>query len=161
MRIKSSCRVWNLITSFTSHKKEVWGHIFKVKTPHRICTLPILHVGSYVCFAAWRGFHDACRSKRALSGRKKVGIRPFFSELNGKGLKNMLYIRNTKQQYFRDVDNDLTWKKCVCILYFAPSYYITVQIQAMQEADIRQDFNLLKWWEKYSLHILAHRWVKN
>lgn len=40
--------------------------------------------------------------------KKKVGIRPFFSELNGKGLKNMLYIRNTKQQYFRDVDNDLT-----------------------------------------------------
>lgn len=59
---------------------------------------------------------------------KKVGIRPFFSELNGKGLKNMLYIQNTKQQHFRDVDNDLTWKKCVCILYFAPLYYITVQI---------------------------------
>lgn len=39
---------------------------------------------------------------------KKVGIRPFFSELNGKSLKNMLYIQNTKQQHFRDVDNDLT-----------------------------------------------------
>lgn len=78
------------------------------------------------------------------AGWKKVWIRPFFSELNGKGPKTFMCF------IYRVSSNSLGMSAMTSpetfiffffyISHFTPLYYITTQIQAIQQAEYQAAF---------------------